>query len=192
MTDVKTSSNVPAETNVTEIPFPKTFKQLNESELKACKNDITKLKSAENLSVELINRLTPALIEHVLGGGNVTVINQMMEALHKSRREKVLIFLRRHFGHEYDKDTQRFGKRKAAGPFKKACEQYAEFLGTGQTVMGWIDLNTRTEPIEFNAERATRSFYNRMTKNGIDVQGVIRLLTACAEADAQKAKTATA
>ncbi len=169
------------------IPFPKTYHKMSDGAVKAAKGDILKLKNANELAEKLINDLTPMLFEHVLGGGNVSVVTELMLAMKKTYRDSWMIFARKHFGHTFDEEANRFGGRKSKGQFQKACDAYEEWKASGHTVMQWIALNTRPpEAKEFDPNMKTRNYFRSMAKHGFDVNAMLEFLTVAAQEEAKR------
>lgn len=156
---------------------------LNHNEVMA---DLEALRGHEKASREIINARLPQIIAHVIDGGNVGLVNDIIACTLGNRKQGLAMFVREFLPHEYNKKSGKFGKRfRSVKAQQVKVDAFLDFLNSGKTVFGWVKDNVKSERKPVNHVAAMKKHFFAMLDEGqfSREEAIAMLFTMVEEAD---------
>lgn len=159
--------------------------------LKTVNRAIDTLRINERGTVATLNTIVPEIIEGIIAGDNVAIANNLLDALQGGRKKEVGYFLRRMLPHTYDALNGKFGKKiQDEKQYDAIIARYLAFKESGQTVFGWIKVNTTVEHREVDYFKRTESSLKQAIKHGLTADQILTILNSVIAEDAKKHEAA--
>lgn len=119
------------------------------ADIAAVRADLDTVRGNENATRKILNQRVPEIAQGVTAGDNVSIANRVIASVAGNRQREMFLFLKAHIPFEYDQDSMKFTKKSKDERYIKTREDNLRaFLESGQTVFGWLTLNTKVEPKE--------------------------------------------
>lgn len=155
------------------------FNQMTETQVKGMKNAVTRIRKGETVVRSAINEFAPVAVEHVLAGGNISVVNTLMNACLSTRRDSLRLFFRKMLPYKVDKETGNFTKKfDRTEEISKHEGDFLQFQQSGLTVYGWLEQNAKVEAKEPDYDqRIIRAIEQGFKKGKLTVPHLLALVT---------------